>query len=81
MKYMVKIRKTFFLGSRHKKRLLRGNNKSYMVRKPLPYSLKNNRFMYLEKIEKNTVAVIYSLVLFTFACLTLLLTFAFHFFL
>lgn len=70
-----------FAGSRHKKKLMRGNNKSYMVRKTLPYGLKTNRFMYLDKIEKNTVVLVYSLVLFAFACLTLLLTFAFHFFL
>lgn len=70
-----------FAGSRHKKKLMRGNNKSFMVRKTLPYGLKNNRFMYLDKIEKNTVVLVYSLVLFAFACLTLLLTFAFHFFL
>lgn len=69
-----------FAGSRHKKKLMKGN-KSYMVRKTVPYGLKNNRFTYLEKIEKNTVALVYSLALFAFACLTLLLTFAFHFFL
>ncbi|EZA58831.1 hypothetical protein X777_15000 [Ooceraea biroi] len=72
---------THLNGSRHKKKLLRGNNKSYMVRKTMPYGLKTSRFMYLEKIEKNTVILVYSLVLFVFACLTLLLTFAFHFFL
>lgn len=72
---------THLNGSRHKKKLMRGNNKSYMVRKTLPYGLKTNRFMYLDKLEKNTVVLVYSLVLFAFACLTLLLTFAFHFFL
>lgn len=71
---------THLNGSRHKKKLMKGN-KSYMVRKTVPYGLKNNRFTYLEKIEKNTVALVYSLALFAFACLTLLLTFAFHFFL
>ncbi|TGZ37120.1 Uncharacterized protein DBV15_05836 [Temnothorax longispinosus] len=46
---------THLNGTRHKKKLMRGNNKAYMVRKTLPYGLKTNRFMYLDKIEKNTV--------------------------
>ena len=60
---------------------MRGNTR-YMVRKPLPYGLKCSRTLCMDKvIEKNVAVLIYSLLLFTFACLTLLLTFAFHLFL
>lgn len=59
---------------------MRGNNKSYMVRKALPYGVRNSRLTYLEKIEKHATVLIYSLVLFTFACLTIIVTFAFQLF-
>lgn len=75
------IRYSFFLGSRHKKKAMRGN-KPYMVRKSLPYGFRCSRTICMDKIiEKNVVVLIYCLLLFTFACLTLLLTFAFHLFL
>lgn len=72
---------THLNGSRHKKKAMRGN-KPYMVRKPLPYGFKFSRTMCLDKsIEKNVVILIYCLLVFTFACLTVLLIFAFHLFL
>ena len=72
---------THLNGSRHKKKAMRGN-KSYMVRKSLAYGFRCSRTMCMEKIiEKNVAVLVYCLILFTFACLTLLLTFAFHLFL
>lgn len=69
---------THLNGSRHKKKALRGN-KTNAVRK-LPYGLKC-RSIHMDKIiEKNIIVLIYCLILFTFACLILLLTFAFHMF-
>lgn len=73
-------KKYVFVGSRHKKKAMRGN-KANAVRKQMPYGLKCSRSIYMDKIiEKNIVVLIYCLILFTFACLILLLTFAFHMF-
>ncbi|XP_015430879.1 PREDICTED: zinc finger protein 346-like [Dufourea novaeangliae] len=71
---------THLNGSRHKKKAMRGN-KHYMVRKSLSYRFRWSRTMCMDKIIERSVAVlIYCLILFTFACLILLLTFTCHFF-
>lgn len=72
---------THLNGSRHKKKALRGN-KPQVARKTLPCGLRCSRTICMDKIiEKNVVVLVYCLLLFTFACLTILLTFAFHMFL
>lgn len=71
---------THLNGSRHKKKAMRGN-KSYMARKSLPYRIRYSRAMCIDRLlGKNVVVLIYCLLLFTFACVTLLLTFTFHLF-
>ena len=54
-------------------------NKNKNIKNFVPYNIKCRRTIYLNKlIQKNSIALIYGLMIFAFACLVLLLTFVFH---
>lgn len=68
----------YFSGNRHKKKAIRGN-KSTGVKSTSNNGFRTRRTLVVDQqIRKETVVLVYCLIVFTFACLTLLLTFVFH---
>lgn len=70
---------THLNGNRHKKKAIRGNKSTTGVKATANYGFRARRTVLVDKMmRKETVVLVYCLILFTFACLTLLLTFVFH---